>query len=212
MSARRRRHGHGLGWPVAAAGMALTVVAAGCGSTAGNRTAPANGPSDGPPRSPHPTASALPLVDAQAADPIRIRVPGVGIDAPIGPLRVGADGVLPPPRAFDRAGWWQAGPEPGERGPAVIVGHVDSYRGPAVFFRLSTIADGARIFVDRADGSTAVFAEQRIERRAKTAFPTKAVYGSTSDSELRVITCGGRFDRRKRSYRDNVIVFARRVR
>jgi hypothetical protein len=97
---------------------------------------------------------------------------------------------------------------PGERGPAVIAGHVDSKRGPAVFFRLPDLGRGDRIFVDRADGTTAVFAAQRIERHDKATFPTDAVYGDTPDPQLRLITCGGKFDRKHRRYLDNVIVFA----
>jgi sortase (surface protein transpeptidase) len=90
----------------------------------------------------------------------------------------------------------------------VIAGHVDSKRGPAVFFRLPDLGRGDRIFVDRADGTTAVFAAQRIERHGKNAFPTDEVYGDTPDSQLRLITCGGKFDRKAHSYVDNVIVFA----
>jgi sortase (surface protein transpeptidase) len=180
------------------------LVSTACTANSGGGTAKA---------APHRPAHASPaLIDAQAADPIRIRVPSIGIDAPIDPLTVNAKGVLPPPSSFHRAGWWRAGPEPGERGAAVIVGHVDSYRGPAVFFRLPTMRTGAKIFVDRADGSTVVFAEQRIERRPKDAFPTGSVYGRTADAQLRLITCGGRFDQVKRRYLDDVIVFAHRIR
>ena len=142
------------------------------------------------------------------ADPVRIRIPAIGVDAPVQPLTVDQNGVLPPPDTYDGTGWWRDGPEPGERGPAVIAGHVDSKRGPAVFFRLPDLGRGDRIFVDRADGTTAVFATQRIERHDKNAFPTDAVYGDTPDSQLRLITCGGKFDRKAHRYVDNVIVFA----
>ena len=145
---------------------------------------------------------------AVGADPVRIRIPAIGVDAPVQPLTVDQNGVLPPPDTYDGTGWWRDGPEPGERGPAVIAGHVDSKRGPAVFFRLPDLGRGDRIFVDRADGTTAVFATQRIERHDKNAFPTDAVYGDTPDSQLRLITCGGKFDRKAHRYVDNVIVFA----
>ena len=147
---------------------------------------------------------------AVGADPVRIRIPAIGVDAPVEPLTVDQNGVLPPPDTNDGTGWWRDGPEPGERGPAVIAGHLDSKRGPAVFFRLPDLGRGDRIFVDRADGTTAVFATQRIERHDKNAFPTDAVYGDTPDSQLRLITCGGKFDRKARRYLDNVIVFATR--
>ena len=90
----------------------------------------------------------------------------------------------------------------------MIAGHVDSKRGPAVFFRLDDLNRGDQIFVDRADSTTAVFATQRIERHDKNAFPTDAVYRDTPDSQLRLITCGGKFDRKAHRYVDNIIVFA----
>ena len=145
---------------------------------------------------------------AVGADPVRIRIPAIGVDAPVQRLTVDQNGVLPPPDTYDGTGWWRDGPEPGERGPAVIAGHVDSKRGPAVFFRLPDLGKGDRIFVDRADGTIAVFTAQRIERHDKNTFPTDAVYGDTPDSQLRLITCGGKFDRKHHRYVDNVIVFA----
>ena len=145
---------------------------------------------------------------ATGVDPLRIRIPTIGVDAPVQPLTVDEDGVLPPPDTYDDAGWWRDGPEPGERGPAVIAGHVDSRSGPAVFFRLPDLRRGVRIFVDRADGSTAVFTTQRVERYGKDTFPTDAVYGDLPGPELRLITCGGEFDRKDRRYLDNVVVFA----
>ena len=145
---------------------------------------------------------------AMGADPVRIRIPAIGVDAPVDPLTTDRDGALLAPRTYGDAGWWRDGPQPGERGPAVIAGHVDSKRGPAVFFRLAHLGSGDKIFLDRADGSTAVFATKRIERHGKDDFPTDAVYGDTADPQLRLITCGGKFDRKARRYLDNVIVFA----
>jgi sortase (surface protein transpeptidase) len=142
------------------------------------------------------------------ADPARVRIPAIGVDAAIRPLQVDGQGVLPPPPANEDSGWWRAGPEPGEQGPAVIVGHVDSQTGPAVFFRLPQLTPGDEIAVDRVDGSTAVFVVQRIEQHPKDVFPTEAVYGSTPGAELRLVTCGGEFDRGTRHYVDNVIVYA----
>jgi LPXTG-site transpeptidase (sortase) family protein len=150
-------------------------------------------------------------VNGQVADPVRLRVPVIGVDAPVQPLMVDENGVLPAPDNFESTGWWRGGPEPGERGPAVIAGHVDDYRGPAVFYRLKDLKQGDTIFVDRADGTEAVFATDRIERHGKDDFPTDAVYGDTPDSQLRLITCGGKFDKRNRRYLDNIIVYAVRV-
>jgi sortase (surface protein transpeptidase) len=147
-------------------------------------------------------------VPAEAADPVRVRVPAIGVDAAVVALDVDAQGVLPPPATYHETGWWRAGPEPGEPGPAVIVGHLDSRQGPAVFFRVRELIAGDRILVDRADGTTAAFVVQGSERFGKHAFPTQAVYGPTRGAQLRLITCGGQFDRHMRHYVDNVVVFA----
>lgn len=151
---------------------------------------------------------ARPAVTTQVADPVRIRIPAIGVDAAVLRLAVDAQGVLPPPPTNEDTGWWQAGPEPGEPGPAVLVGHVDSSDGPAVFYRLRELGPGDMIIVDRADGSAATFTVERLERHSKDAFPTEAVYGRTPVPLLRLVTCGGEFDRSTRHYLDNVIVFA----
>lgn len=184
--------------------MIAALVLAGCGGQppAGQQT-----PRDS--AAPVPVAPAA-QADEQVADPVRVRVPAVGIDAAVGPLFVDDNGVLPPPESFDATGWWHDGPEPGEAGPAVIAGHVDSYRGPAVFFHLDDITTGDKIFVDRADGSTVTFVAHRTERHPKDEFPTEAVYGDTSQTALRLITCGGDFDDEDRRYLDNIIVYATR--
>jgi sortase (surface protein transpeptidase) len=156
-------------------------------------------------------APATQKIDGQAANPVRLQIPAIGVDAPVDPLTVDKNGVLPPPEANDRTGWWRDGPEPGERGPAVIVGHIDSYQGPAVFIRLAQLQSGDQILIDRADGTSAIFVTQRVEQHAKDDFPTQAVYGGTPDPQLRLITCGGKFDYRARRYVDNVIVYASRL-
>ncbi|PXY29289.1 class F sortase [Prauserella sp. PE36] len=166
-----------------------------------------------PPRGEVTTAESAPSAasaqpDVQAAAPVRLRIPDIGVDAPVAPLDVGEDNVLPAPDTNEGTGWWRGGPEPGERGPAVIAGHVDSYQGPAVFFRIAELEPGQRIHVDRSDGTTAVFVTTRLERHAKDAFPTEVVYGDTPGAELRLITCGGEFDTADRRYLDNIIVYA----
>ena len=113
-----------------------------------------------------------------------------------------------PPDDFDRAGWFTGGAAPGDVGPAVVAGHVDSVDGPAVFSRLGELGPGAEVLVDREDGTTARFTVTEVARYPKTAFPTEAVYGPTPRAELRLVTCGGEFDRSRRSYVDNVVVTA----
>lgn len=115
------------------------------------------------------------------------------------------------PADYARAGWFSSGGRPGAVGPTIILGHVDSKTGPAVFFRLRDLAPGATVDVGLADGGTATYQVTVVERFAKDAFPTVAVYGATLEDVLRLVTCGGEFDRDAGSYLDNVVVTATRV-
>ena len=114
-----------------------------------------------------------------------------------------------PPSDDTVAGWYRSGPAPGDVGPAVLTGHVDSVAGPAVFFRLRDVAVGDPVSVTRTDGTTVRFTVTRVARFPKDAFPTAEVYAPTPRAELRLITCGGAFDRTARSYLDDVVVYAR---
>jgi LPXTG-site transpeptidase (sortase) family protein len=148
---------------------------------------------------------------ATGVRPVGLRIPAIGVDAPsLVPLRIiPATGELEAPKEFGQTGWYAAGPVPGEPGPAVIAAHVDSAEdGPAVFFRLKELKAGDKVFVPRSDGVTATFTVTGVERYPKDAFPTQKVHGPTPDRALRLITCGGSFDQAKRSYRDNIVVYA----
>ena len=142
--------------------------------------------------------------------PLALTIPSIGIDRePLVALGKEPDGSLEVPSDPSRAGWFAPGSAPGQIGPAVLAGHVDSQDGPAVFYRLSELRLGAVVEVARADGRTARFAVDKVERYAKDRFPTTAVYGGTTHrAELRLITCGGRFDTRTGHYTDNVVAFA----
>ena len=163
---------------------------------------------------PSAVSSPVPVVaergtERPAAPPVRVRVPAIGVDSQL--LRLGTDatGALVPPDDFDRAGWFADGAVPGDVGPAVVAGHVDSIDGPAVFSRLGDLTSGDEVLLDREDGTTARFTVTGVGRYPKSDFPTEAVYGPTPRAELRLVTCGGDFDRSARSYEDNVVVFAR---
>jgi sortase (surface protein transpeptidase) len=147
--------------------------------------------------------------DETSAAPVHVHVPAIGVDSELLRLGTDASGALVPPDDFARAGWFAGSTVPGDVGPAVVAGHVDSVDGPAVFFRLRDLAPGDEVLVDRADGTTARFTVTGVGRYPKDDFPTEAVYGPTPRAELRLITCGGDFDRSARSYEDNVVVFAR---
>jgi len=145
----------------------------------------------------------------QAPNPAVIRIPRLDVEASIIPLGLNDDGSIEVPEDPDQAGWWLGGPEPGETGPAVILGHVDSQEeGPAVFFYLQYLDPGDEIHIDRVDGSTITYVVEATERHDKDEFPTDAVYGPTEQPTLRLVTCGGDFDFGVRTYEDNVIVFA----
>jgi hypothetical protein len=143
-----------------------------------------------------------------SAPPVRVTVPKMQVDERLVGLSVLNDGTLAAPEDFDAPGWYREGVAPGDAGPAVIVGHVDSMDGPAVFFKLSTLKPGDKAHITRADGTAVTFVIDRVERYAKDDFPTQQVYGPTPTPQLRLITCGGAFDNTTRSYDDNVIAFA----
>ena len=130
---------------------------------------------------------------------LRARVVAVGL-APDRSLRVPAD--------VAEAGWWKGGARPGETGPAVIVGHVDSRTGPAVFYRVASLRRGDVVLVVGADGRAARFRVRRVARYPKHRFPTRRVYGPTRGPALRLITCSGRFDAATGHYVDNIVAYA----
>lgn len=140
--------------------------------------------------------------------PTAITIPAIGVAASLGRVGVDQDGTITVPSDFDQPAWYDGGPVPGAVGPAVIVGHLDSFTGPAVFARLSRLRAGDVVDIARADGSTVEFHVQRVATFSQDAFPTGAVYGAVSDPALRLITCGGTYDVAKRRYSDNVVVFA----
>ncbi|MFG3120660.1 class F sortase [Streptomyces sp. NPDC048208] len=142
----------------------------------------------------------------------RVRIPAIQVDAPVTPVGLDADGWVgaPPPEDPNLAGWFTGAVSPGEKGTAVVVGHVDNTRGPAVFYGLGALKKGDRVEVGRQDGRTAVFEVYGVEVFEKSKFPGDRVYGSKGTPELRVITCGGGFSKQN-GYDGNVVVFARLV-
>jgi sortase (surface protein transpeptidase) len=139
---------------------------------------------------------------------VRLRIPAIGVDAPLERLGLEPDGTITAPHRWADAGWYQDGPRPGQPGPAVLLGHVDSRTGPAVFARLAALPAGAVVLVDRTDGTTVRFRVQGRLQVAKSRFPADLVYAPTLAPSLRLVTCGGTFDRGTGHYRDNVIVTA----
>jgi sortase (surface protein transpeptidase) len=190
----------------------LTVMLTVPGPAAGEQ-APAAWPARTTPQPARATKVKAPVAAAprrapRAPRPTRVAIPAIGVSAPVIPLGLDRAGALEVPQDFAETGWWKGGPRPGERGPAVIAGHVDSYTGPAVFFHLGQLRRGDAIVVERADGSHVRFRVQRSARYSKARFPTAEVYGPTRTPALRLVTCSGTFDRASGHYLDNTVVYA----
>jgi sortase (surface protein transpeptidase) len=149
---------------------------------------------------------------AAVAEPVRLRIPQIGVDTRLQHLGQARDRTIEVPTRWGVAGWYAQGPRPGDDGDAVLLGHVDSRNGPAVFFRLADLRRGDRIEIERADRAVVRFAVTKVGRYDKRRFPTNDVYYPTLEPALRLVTCGGEFDARAGHYRSNVIAFARLVR
>ncbi|MEO6827402.1 MAG: class F sortase [Microbacteriaceae bacterium] len=216
---------------IAAAAAVLLVVGGGAAIGTGIW---GNQPPPQPPRSAAapqtPAASAQPAIPAPTAStppspiaapivgpilppsaPTHIDVPAIGVSSGLMDLGLNADGTVqvPPLDKSAPAGWYQNSPTPGQLGPSIILGHVDSVaEGPSVFFRLGDIRAGDQVSVTRTDNTVAVFAVEKVERYPKDNFPQLAVYGNTDHAALRLITCGGVFNSDTGHYVDNIVVYA----
>ncbi|MBD0670005.1 hypothetical protein BU198_28470 [Streptomyces sp. CBMA156] len=142
--------------------------------------------------------------------PLRVSIASIKLEAPL--LALGADSKggpeLPPYAMPDTAAWLRDTPTPGAPGAAVLAGHVDTPEGPAVFWKISAVPVGASVDITRLDGSTATFTVDRVRAFPRSTFPADLVYAHPSGAELRVVTCGGTYDRARHEYSDNVVLFA----
>ena len=140
--------------------------------------------------------------------PVALTIPSIGVQTSLIHLGLTAGGTLQVPSSTAVAGWYTGSPRPGAVGSAVIAGHIDSVSGPGVFFRLSALRPGDRVYVRQANGTLVDFRVTAVSKYPKDSFPTTAVYGAVPDPELRLITCGGTFDYSTRSYLSNTVVYA----
>ena len=187
------------------AAVALVVGLAGCGQSG-------PGPNDGPNLT-SPTVAGGPVTPAAplaASPPTQLRIDSINASSSLIPLGLNKDQTIsvPPVSTPLQASWYKLGPTPGAAGPAVILGHVNGDGQEGVFAKLNQLKPGDQVKVTRQDGKTAVFTVTKLQQIAKNAFPTVAVYGDTADAELRLVTCGGGFDKSKGSYVDSIIAFA----
>jgi Sortase domain len=155
------------------------------------------------------TATRGPILPASA--PTALTIPAIGVRSKVGVLGLNPDQTVevPPLGRDSYAGWYKYSPSPGQLGPSILLGHIDSAQyGPGVFFRLGALRPKDTVTITRADRTVAVFRVERVVEYPKAHFPTAEVYGNTDRAALRLITCGGRFDPSVRSYEDNIVAYA----
>ncbi|MGW4563998.1 class F sortase [Streptomyces sp. NPDC004561] len=195
-------------WGAAIVFLAVNVLGGHHGSHDVPRVARASGSSAATPADPQQAGDALPR-----SAPTRLLIPEIGVDAPFTDLTLDPTGQLQPPPAGDTnlVGWYTKGASPGEKGTAIIAGHVDTTVSAAVFANLDHLESGDTFSVERTDGRTANFVVDKAETFAKDDFPSKLVYADTARPEVRLITCAGDYDHSARDYTDNLVVFAHLV-
>jgi LPXTG-site transpeptidase (sortase) family protein len=144
------------------------------------------------------------------AEPVRVDIPAIDAHSTLIPLGLNPDDTVEVPdvKKPQQAGWYRYSVRPGEDGPAILLGHVDGGGKRGIFHDLRKLKPGDEVVVTGADGTSVTFAMTRVQEIPKAKFPTEAVYGDTDQAELRLITCGGSFDKKARSYRDSVIAYA----
>jgi hypothetical protein len=203
--ARPRRTG-----PVLAllAGSALFALPGAAALSSGRDADPGLGQLSGITRAASSAAQPVADVPPPRAEPQRLVIDAVGIKADVEFVGLAADGSLAPPVNVARTGWFAQSSRPGELGPSVFVGHLDSVDGPAVFARLGELKVGDVVKVEAVDGSSVSYVVSSVDRYPKESFPSEAVYGGTPEPSLRLITCGGPYQRGT-GYSDNVVVTAR---
>ena len=157
------------------------------------------------------TVTTSPQVFAVRSTPLRITIAALHLSARVVGLGLNADGTVQVPSTDTVTGWYRLGPAPGQQGSSVILGHVDSYRGPGVFFHLHELRPGNRIDVTLANGDKETFSVTAVREYPKVSFPSTLVYGQHGKSELQLVTCGGVFNSATGSYESNIVVFSTHV-
>jgi sortase (surface protein transpeptidase) len=202
-----------LRWRVVAA--ALTLAAVVCLLMWGARSAPESQATEPSAPTTATSEAAAPVAETPAAVapalPVALSIPSIAVRTHLIRLGLQKDGTVEVPTDPALAGWFQRGPPPGAKGSSVILGHVDSTSGPAVFYRLRELQPGDRLAVRLDDGTTVSFRVHSIATYANEDFPAKKVYGRTGRAELNLVTCGGAYDSANGGYQSNVVVNARPV-
>lgn len=195
-------------WWVAAT--ALVLIGTGSlvmGLRGGDHALPAPAPSPAARTAAVASPQVVATLDTARSVPLTLSIPAIGVWVDVGSLGLDADGTVQVPTGTRQPGWFRLGPTPGEIGSAVMLGHVDSYLGPGVFFGLRTLAAGDQVNVGLSDGVTARFTVNAVVMYSKEQFPAQRVYGSHGASALQLVTCGGAFDHQTGSYLSNIVVY-----
>ncbi|MFJ8074076.1 class F sortase [Streptomyces sp. NPDC096176] len=200
--------GRSLLWPAAAVGLGLLLIYNAVDPVADGK--PAAPPAVSAPSSTANAPAEVLRAGLPRSEPTRLKIQQIAVDAPFTPLSIGTSGRLdpPPPGNSNLVGWFQEGVTPGEKGTAIVAGHLDTKTGPAVFAQLSEVKRGTRVEVVRKDGSVATFEVDEVDNFSKSNFPDDRVYADTAEPQLRLITCGGEYDKKAKDYEENVVVFA----
>jgi sortase (surface protein transpeptidase) len=183
----------------------VAAVAFGFGLRGGQRSLPGPVDTAGKPR-PAPGVKAAARFVARSV-PLALSIPAIDVSVPLSQLGLNPDGTVQVPTSIQEPGWYEYGPSPGQLGSSVILGHVDSYQGPGVFFELRTLRPGDDVDVRLADGVIAHFVVRQVATYLKAEFPTQLVYGSHGYSALQLVTCGGLFDSQTGHYLSNIVVY-----
>lgn len=199
LPARRWRH-----LSAALAVVAVTSGAAGWAVSSGTAARP-DAPSGAEQVASRGTPGSLGI---RATRPAQVRIATIDVTAPVVPMGLNKDQTVEVPHHPGDVGWYSLGPAPGEAGSAVLLGHVDSTSGPAVFSRLKSIRIGAEVDVVRVDGSMARFDVVSIATYPNERFPAQRVYRNHGRRSLTLVTCGGAYDRSRGGYQANVVVYA----
>jgi hypothetical protein len=197
-------------WALAAVFLVFGVGSLAFGFRGSDHPLPAPVASAAAKRAAIPRSTVRPLAAALSTArsvPVRLQIPAIGLSVALSTLGLNSDGTVEVPDNIVNPGWFRLGPTPGQLGSAVILGHVDNYTGPGVFFELRTLAAGDQVDVTLADGVVARFSVDSVAMYAKWAFPSDRVYQSHGASDLQLVTCGGTFDHQSGSYLSNVVVY-----
>ncbi len=204
---RRLRPRHRLWWVATTTLLLVGVVTLTVGLRGSDHPLPAPAPSAAARKAAVRVPAMVKALSTARSVPVALHIPAIGLSVSLSSLGVNPDGSVQVPDNIVQPGWFRLGPTPGQLGSAVILGHVDNFTGPGVFFELRTLASGDLVDVSLTDGVVAQFVVNAVVQYSKPDFPADRVYTSHGSSALQLVTCGGTFDHQTGSYLSNVVVY-----